>query len=265
MSETTSSTRERSKAREMDLLRAYHERGDFSARDRVVESTMALVHHVARRYANRGEQYEDLVQAGALGLVKAVDRFDPDRGVSFTSFAVPNIAGEIRRHFRDKGSSIRLPRDVQEHAAQIQKAVAALEGRLQRPPTHAELAEETGMTVEIVMETLVASQHQDVLSLDREAGEDTTGHDRHGTTEDGYERVEQLQVLREGIQILQDRERRIVHLRFYDGLTQSEIAERVGISQMHVSRLLRQALEDMRAHMDRPAADAPPLRALRSA
>lgn len=257
MDDSRRASRERGKAQEMELLRAYHSRGDFAARDQVVERTMALVHHVARRYANRGEQYEDLVQAGAIGLVKAVDRFDPERGVSFTSFAVPNIAGEIRRHFRDKSNSIRLPRDVQERAAQIQKAIQELEGTLGRPPATMEIAQATGLEISEVLETMAAAREQDVVSLDREAGEDTTGHDRHGTVEGGYERVEQLEVLREGIEVLQDRERRIVHLRFYDGLTQSEIAERVGISQMHVSRLLRQALDDMRAHMSRGDVEQP--------
>ncbi|MTD46361.1 SigB/SigF/SigG family RNA polymerase sigma factor [Conexibacter sp. W3-3-2] len=223
---------------------------------------MPLVHHVARRYQNRGEQYDDLVQAGAVGLVKAVDRFDPSRGISFTSFAVPNIAGEIRRHFRDKGNTVRLPRDIQERSAALHKAGQELEGTLQRPPTTAELAEAAGMTMAQVLDTLVAQQRQDVQSLDREIGEDASGHDRHGETETGYARVEDLEALRGGMRVLQERERRIVHLRFYDGLTQSEIAERVGISQMHVSRLLRQALKDMRRAMAEPQA---PERVLREA
>lgn len=253
MQESTAGTGRR--GREQELLRRYHEHGDFAARDEVVERTMALVHHVARRYANRGEQYEDVVQAGAVGLVKAVDRFDPDRGVSFTSFAVPNIAGEIRRHFRDKGSTMRLPRDIQERTAQIHKASGELETKLQRPPSTAEIAAAVGLEVGEVMDALVAMQRQDVLSLDRETAEDATGHDRHGCVEDGYDRVDDLQALRGGMQVLQERERRIVHLRFYDGLTQSEIAERIGISQMHVSRLLRQALEDMRREMSASEAD----------
>lgn len=262
MHETSAAPRGHGRAREQDLLRRYHEHGDFAARDAVVERTMPLVHHVARRYQNRGEQYDDLVQAGAVGLVKAVDRFDPSRGISFTSFAVPNIAGEIRRHFRDKGNTVRLPRDIQERAAALHKAGQELEGTLQRPPTTAELAQAAGMTMDQVLDTLVAQQRQDVQSLDREIGEDASGHDRHGETESGYARVEDLEALRGGMRVLQERERRIVHLRFYDGLTQSEIAERIGISQMHVSRLLRQALQDMRRAMAEPQA---PERLLREA
>lgn len=264
MQEQTAGSHRTGRAHEAELLRRYHERGDFGARDEIVECTMPLVHHVARRYANRGEQYEDVVQAGAIGLVKAVDRFDPDRGVSFTSFAVPNIAGEIRRHFRDKGSTMRLPRDVQERGARVRKAIADLEGRLQRPPTTAEIAQALELEVADVVDAMVAMQRQDLLSLDRETGEDIDGHDRHGTVDDGFDRVDDMEVLRNGMQVLQEREKRIVHLRFYGGLTQAEIAEQVGISQMHVSRLLRQALADMRRQIQ---ADRTPseVRRLRSA
>ncbi len=252
MYRTTSAPKDRGKDLELELLRCYHRRGDFAARDEMVARTMALVHHVARRYTNRGEPYEDLVQAGSVGLLKAVDRFDPDRGVSFTSFAVPNIAGEIRRYFRDKGGAVRLPRDVHERTALVHVHRVRLEAELQRPPSTSELATAAGLTVPETMDTLVAMERQDVLSLDRQAGEDATGHDRHGTVEQGYERTETVQALKNGLRALQEREQRIVHLRFFEGLTQLEIADRIGISQMHVSRLLRQALEDMRAEMEQP-------------
>ncbi|WP_372790460.1 SigB/SigF/SigG family RNA polymerase sigma factor [Paraconexibacter sp.] len=236
--------------REQELLERFHQHGDFTARAAFVERAMPLVHHVARRYADRGEAYDDLVQAGAVGLLKAVDRFDPERGVRFSTFAIPNIAGEIRRHFRDRGWAVRVPRDVQERDAQLTSAGERLVAELQRMPSVAELADATGLTLDQVLDTLAGARNYTAVSLDAPIDEDRTGMDRLCDSEDGYERVEQRIALVEGLRGLQDREQRIVALRFYEGLTQSEIADRLGISQMHVSRLLRHALDTMRRRIE---------------
>ncbi len=235
---------------EQELLERYHRDGDFAAREAFIERTMTIVHHVARRYADRGESYDDLVQVGAIGLMKAVDRFDPDRGVRFATFAIPNITGEIRRHFRDRGWSVRVPREVQERHAQLGRATDELTRRLQRVPTAKELAAETGLTTSDVLETFSAARSYTAASLDAPLDEDRTGHDLLADSEDGYERVDRRFELALGFGCLQERERRIVALRFFEGLTQTQIAERIGISQMHVSRLLSQALASMRERLE---------------
>lgn len=259
MPDPISTRRDRAIDQELELLRRYHTDGDFQARGEVIERAMPLVHHVARRYADRGEPYDDLVQAGCVGLVKAVDRFDPERGARFASFAIPNIAGEIRRHFRDRGWAVRVPRDIQEREAALTSAAEELTERLQRTPSAKELAEATGLTVAQVLEAIAAGRNYDALSLDRQVDDESSVHDRLGVDDDGFEQVERRLVLKLGMQALQERERRIVHLRFYGGLTQSEIAERVGISQMHVSRLLRRAISTMheRVETDAEAASGP--------
>jgi RNA polymerase sigma-B factor len=235
---------------EHDLLERYHRDGDFAAREAFIERTMTIVHHVARRYADRGESYDDLVQVGAIGLVKAVDRFDPDRGVKFATFAIPNIAGEIRRHFRDRGWSVRVPREVQERHARLNRVTEDLTTRLQRVPTVKELAAEIGLSTVDVLETMSAARSYTASSLDAPVDEDRTGHDLLADSEEGYDLVDRRLELVMGVGCLQERERRIVALRFFEGLTQTQIAERIGISQMHVSRLLSQALASMRERLE---------------
>lgn len=255
MSTAHTGTMPRSLTTERELLERYHREGDFDARTEFIERTMAIVHHVARRYADRGEHYDDLVQAGSVGLLKAVDRFDVDRGVQFATFAIPNIAGEIRRHFRDRGWAVRVPREVQERHALLTRITEKLGRELQRTPSVAELAEASGLTKAQVLDTLEGARNYTAASLDAPVDEERTGMDLLGDQEDGFDQVDRKLVLHLGMKGLQERERRIVALRFYEGLTQTEIAERLGISQMHVSRLLRQALATMRERLDESASE----------
>ncbi|WP_158276781.1 sigma-70 family RNA polymerase sigma factor [Paraconexibacter algicola] len=244
---------------ELELLRRYAEHGDFAARDEVIERTMSLVHFVARRYVDRGLDYDELVQVGSIGLVKAVDRFDHRRQHAFASFAIPNIAGEIRRHFRDHGQVLRAPRDVQEKADMLRTTTDRLVSRLQRQPSTDEVALAAGMTLREVLDVQAAVHRSHAAYLDEPVREDEDAQsrlDRLGTIEEGYEQVEARAVAADGLDTLRNRERRIVALRFDEGLTQTEIAERVGMSQMHVSRLLRQALDDIREVIENPALGA---------
>lgn len=238
------------------LLERYHRHGDVRAREAFIERTMPIVHHVTRRYADRGESYEDLVQVGSIGLLKAVDRFDIERGVRFSTFAIPNIAGEIRRHFRDRGWAVRVPREIQERHARLGRVTEELTSNLQRVPSVNELAAAADLTPFQVLETFSAARNYTTASLDAPLDEDRTGHDLLGETEDGYTLVDRRLELVLGMGSLQEREQRIVAMRFYEGLTQTEIAERIGISQMHVSRLLAQALETMRLRLAEAQDDA---------
>ncbi len=245
----------RTQATEDELLVRYHRDGDFGARAEFIERAMPIVHFVVRRYAQRGESDEDLVQAGSIGLLKAVDRFDVERGVQFATFAIPNIVGEIRRHFRDRGWAVRVPRGLQEHHALITRATEQLTARNRRAPSIAELAEATNLTTEQVLETLDGARNYTAVSLDAPLDEDGSTYDLLGHRDDAFEQVDNHLVVVLGLRGLRERERKIVALRFYEGLTQTEIAERMGISQMHVSRLLRTALEDMRERLELEAAD----------
>jgi RNA polymerase sigma-B factor len=232
------------------LLRRYHVEGDLQARDELIERYMSLVRSLARRYAHRGEQLDDLVQIGAIGLIKAIDRFDLDRGVELTTYATPNIIGEIKRHFRDKGWSVRVPRGLQELNVQISKLVEQLTVQLSRSPTIAELAEAAGVEEESVLEALESGRAYSSVSLSPGASSDEEGEldplESLGTLEHEYEVSEDRAVLAPGFKVLDQRERKILHLRFFSGLTQSQIAEEIGISQMHVSRLIRRSLEKIR-------------------
>ncbi|MCW3039461.1 MAG: polymerase, sigma 28 subunit, Sig subfamily [Solirubrobacterales bacterium] len=248
----------RSRMSEDELLIRFHRDGDYAARARFIEHAMPLVHHVARRYAARGENYDDLVQAGSIGLVKAVDRFDVDRGVRFATFAIPNITGEIRRHFRDHGWSVRVPRDLQERDAMLSKVRERLTRELQRTPSVPELADAADVTVEQVLESMAAARNYTAVSLDAPIDEERSELDLLGSQDAGFEQVERRLVLHTGMAGLQQRERKLLHLRFAEGLTQSEIAGQLGISQMHVSRLLRAALQHMAERIDAADADVTP-------
>ena len=216
------------------LLRRYHEEGDLAAREELIEQYMSLVRSLARRYSYRGEQFEDLVQIGAIGLIKAIDRFDLDRGVELTTYATPNIIGEIKRHFRDRGWSVRVPRGLQELNIQLSRLLEEKTVEFGRSPTIAELAEAAEVTDEEVLEALESGRaYLDPL-------------ESLGTEEHEYEVSEDRAILAPGFRVLDDRERMILHLRFFKGLTQSQIAQQVGISQMHVSRLIRRSLEKIR-------------------
>lgn len=231
------------------LLRKYHEEGDLQAREKLIEQYMSLVRSLARRYSYRGEQLDDLVQIGAIGLIKAIDRFDLDRGVELTTYATPNIIGEIKRHFRDKGWSVRVPRGLQELNVQLSRLVESQTVELGRSPTIPELAKAAGVEEEAVLEALESGRAYSSLSLSTGSGggeDDLDPMDSIGTEEHQFEVSEDRAVLAPGFAVLDERERRILQLRFFDGLTQSQIAQQVGISQMHVSRLIRRSLEKIR-------------------
>jgi RNA polymerase sigma-B factor len=229
---------------------------------------MSLVRSLARRYSYRGEQLDDLVQIGAIGLIKAIDRFDLNRGVELTTYATPNIIGEIKRHFRDRGWSVRVPRGLQELNVQLSKLIEQLTVQLSRSPTIPELAKAAGVEEEEVLEALESGRAYSSLSLSQgtgqEDGEELDPLESLGTEEHQYEVSEDRAVLAPGFRALDERERRILHLRFFEGLTQSQIAQQVGISQMHVSRLIRRALEKIRDEIAAEETEQqPPRRAAR--
>jgi RNA polymerase sigma-B factor len=233
------------------LLIAYHRGGDDAAREQVLVELMPLVRALASRYAGRGEPLEDLVQVGAVGLIKAVDRFDVDRGVEFSSYAVPTIVGEIRRHFRDRAWGMHVPRRLKELSVRLSRVLDELTTELGRSPTVAELAKAADVEEEDVIDALDSAQAYSTRSL--EAPFDDEGEslgDRLGVEETGYEEVEDGALVSAGLDVLDERERRIVELRFFEEMTQSQIAAELGISQMHVSRLLRRALESMRGRIE---------------
>jgi RNA polymerase sigma-B factor len=239
-------------ADDRQLLRRWQDNGDEAAREELVERTLPLARTLARRYANKGEALDDLEQVAALGLVKAIDRFDLDRDVRFTTFAVPTIAGEIKRHFRDRGWMLRVPRDVQELSARVSIARERLTHDLGRSPTVGELADAARATLEQTLEALGAADAYRALSLDEPLGDGLDALDSIDGDDAGFERVEQRHMLRSGLTHLPAREREILHLRFYEGLTQREIADRVGVSQMHVSRLIRRSIESLRERLTGP-------------
>ena len=236
--------------RDRELVRRYQD--DVTVRPDVVEAFMFLPNMFARRYHRGEEPLDDLRQVAVLGLLKALRGFDPDHGASFTAYAVPTITGELRRHFRDKGWSVRVPRSLQELALSVMKADERLSGLHGRRPTAAQVAEELGRSVEDVLEAREAATAIHASSLDRPAREDEgddgdTVGDAIGDHDPGFARVESGITLERLASSLPERQREILTLRFAADMTQQEIADRVGISQMHVSRLLRQALERMAA------------------
>jgi len=243
------------------LHRRYAETDDPRERDRIRERLVAgyesLVHFLARRFQNRGEPLEDIVQVGFLGLIKAIDRFDPDLGNEFTTFATPTILGEIRRYFRDKGWAIRFPRRLQELHQQVLRTNEALKNELGRQPTVPEVAERLGVQPDDVLEAMEMSSALTPLSIDATVGSGEDGGRQLGESVGGedpnLDRVEMRQVLERAMQHLNERERRIMIMRFFEEMSQSEVAKRLGISQMHVSRLQRAALEQLREYLPRDA------------
>jgi RNA polymerase sigma-B factor len=222
-------------------------------RDELVGLHLPLVEHLARRFRNRGEPYDDLVQVGTIGLIKAVDRFDTDRGVEFSTYATPTIVGEIKRHFRDKGWAVRVPRRLQDLRLQLTTATQELSQSQGRSPTVAELAHHLGISEEEVLEGLESANAYATISLDAggEGGEDdgVAMLDTIGSDDEALEGVEYRESLKPLLASLEPRERRILLLRFFRNMTQSEIAEEVGISQMHVSRLLARTLTQLRERL----------------
>ena len=223
-------------------------RRSSAERDAMVERHLGLARHLALRYSDSGEPLDDLFQVASLGLVNAVDRFDPSRGIAFTTFAVPTILGELKRHFRDRGWAIHVPRDLKEAALRVRRAIAEHHG--DRPPTPAELASATGLSLEGVLEALEVAGVQRALSLDAPASseEDSTATlaDLLGGDDADLARANDRTLLESLMRIVTPREREILRLRFVEDLTQSQIGERIGVSQMQVSRILRSALTRMR-------------------
>jgi RNA polymerase sigma-B factor len=255
-------------ADDAELLRRYHEDGDVRARQALIERHIGFVRRLAQRYAHRGENIEDLTQVGCVGLIKAIDRFDGHYKVTLATYAAPNVLGEIKRHFRDKGWAVRVPRDVQELNVKLGRVVDELTGKLGRSPSVEELAQATQSTTEQVVEALDSSRAYNTVSLSAPSpddGEEDAGDplEQLGDEDQGFELAEERQLLREGFKELGDRERSILHMRFFLGMTQSEIAERVGISQMHVSRLIRQSIDEVREQLESEPEPAPESRVCR--
>ncbi|TQM38342.1 SigB/SigF/SigG family RNA polymerase sigma factor [Pseudonocardia cypriaca] len=222
-------------------------------RDDLVRGFLPVAQHIARRFSNRGEPLDDLVQVATVGLINAIDRYSPDRGTDFFSFAVPTISGEVRRHFRDLGWSMRVPRRLKDLHVSINGAVSELSQSLGRAPKPTEIAERLGVPVSEVLEGLEASEAYRSSSLDEmlssEQGSATVG-ELVGAADAELDRVDFRQALRPVLAELAERERTIVLLRFFGNMTQTQIADRVGISQMHVSRLLAQTLDRLRSRLD---------------
>jgi RNA polymerase sigma-B factor len=231
------------------LLTRYKRNGDDAARDELVERFLPLARQLARRYARPNEPIDDLFQVASMGLLKAIDRFDPARGNAFSTFAVPTIVGELKRYFRDTGWAVHVPRPIQERIGQVNRAVNDLSRDLGRSPTPAELSARLGHSVEEILEALDAAKAFDAVSLDMPRGSDDDGSayaDTVGAHDERFEMVEYNAVIAPTMAALPDRDRLILRLRFERDLTQSEIAERLGISQMHVSRIIRRSLDRLR-------------------
>jgi RNA polymerase sigma-B factor len=225
----------------------YRRNRDPATREELANRYLPLARHLARRYRSRGADLDDLNQVAAVALLKAIERFDPDRGLAFSTFAVPTILGELKRYFRDLGWTVRVPRDVQELKLRLDQMTETLTSELGRSPTPAELADRTSATVEQVLEALAARTAHHPDSLDRpmtEDGDDAIDYVQ-ASVDPGYDRVEDAAYVDGLLSTLSERERHILRLRFEEELTQAEIGERLGLSQMHISRLIRQSISTL--------------------
>lgn len=255
MAERTQSTKtawDKEKTRE--LFRRYKEEGDMDAREKLVMSHLNLVRFLANKFKNRGEPLDDLVQVGYLGLLKAIDRFDPSRGLEFTTYATPTILGEIKRHFRDKGWSVRVPRRLQELSAKVNQATDTLTTQLQRSPTIEEVADHLDASVDEVLEAMESSSAYSSVPLEgtgSSEGEDAPSIiDRYASEDNELSFTDDRLVIEEALQSFSPREREVIELRFLKGMTQIEIAQQLGISQVQVSRLLRRTLKKIQDKID---------------
>jgi RNA polymerase sigma-B factor len=242
------------------LLRAYHDTGDAAARERLVELHLPLVRTLARRYAHCGERLEDLVQVGSIGLIEAIDRFDPERGTDLARFAIPTITGEIKNHLRDRGAAVRVPRRLAELTLRLRTRRARLTAHLRRPPTLAELALEAGVREDEVAEAMQSERTRIPVSL---SGGNNGYRELHDAivVEGTFDTSDDRLLLAAGFRALAERERRILHLRFFAGLSQAEIAREVGLSQIQVSRLIDASLQRLRSALtvrDQPASTEQP-------
>jgi RNA polymerase sigma-B factor len=247
-------------ASERDLWRRYLANRDPATREELVRRYLPFARSLASRYRGGSESFDDLMQVASLGLVNAIDRFDPSRGTPFPAFASPTILGELKRHFRDRVWTVRVPRGLHDRMAEVEKAMSKLTVELQRSPSVAELAERLEMDPTDVLEVLEANRNRRPLSLDRPAGgdesEESPAGEWIGEEDQGFGLVDDRVTLESALPALDERERLILHLRFVEDMTQSQIAEQIGHSQMHVSRILRRTLERIRAEVDERDKDA---------
>jgi RNA polymerase sigma-B factor len=234
---------------ERELFERYLAQGDVDARQQLIERFLPLARKLVRNFERPGESTDDLMQVASLGLVKAVDRFELDRGTAFSSFAVPTIVGELKRYLRDSGWDVHVPRAMQERALRVNQVLGELARSLGRSPNPSEVAQATGLSHEDVLEAMEAGMAYDSLSLESPSSDEPDAvpySERIAVEESGYELAEYTATLAPRLQALPARDRPVLRLRFEEDLTQSEIAERIGVSQMHVSRLIRAALERLR-------------------
>ena len=242
------------KERTRELFRLYKEEGDEEAREQLIVSHLNLVRFLASKFKNRGEPVEDLMQVGTIGLIKAIDRFDPARGLEFTTFATPTIMGEIKRHFRDKGWSVRVPRRLQELSAKVNQTTDDLTRELQRPPSVAEVAERLGASVDEVLEAMESSSAYSSVPLEgagQNADDDAPSViDHYATEDDDLAASDDRIVIEDAMSEFTPREQEIVNMRFQQGMTQVEIAQKLGISQVQVSRMLRKVLKQVQEKLD---------------
>jgi RNA polymerase sigma-B factor len=244
-----------------ELLRCFAAHPDPALREELVRRYLPLARHIARRFSHSTEPLDDLVQVASLGLLKALSRFDPERGVAFSSYALPTMSGELRRHFRDHGWNVRPPRDLQEHALLVDRTSTALYGDLGRPPTIDEIAERVGLSVEAVLEAreAIGARHATSMAAGSEDPESSGSvADWLGRQEDGYGAAEDRATIEQLAHVLTPREREILRLRFQEDMTQGQIGAAVGLSQMQISRLLRDIMSKLRAEARGAPALTPP-------
>ncbi len=242
------------KDRTRELFRQYKATGDPEVRDQLIVSHLNLVRFLASKFKNRGEPLDDLIQVGTIGLIKAIDRFDPSRGLEFTTYATPTILGEIKRHFRDKGWSVRVPRRLQELSAKVNQANDELTNELSRSPSVEEIARRVGASVDDVLEAMESSSAYSSVPLEGGGSSDDDDApsviDHYATEDENLAASDDRIVLEDAIRDFSPREKDVIRMRFFEGMTQVEIAERLGISQVQVSRLLRRTLRRVQDKID---------------
>lgn len=246
----------RDKQKTKELFKRYKETGDEQAREQLVLAHLNLARFLASKFKNRGESLDDLVQVATIGLIKAIDRFDISRGLEFTTFATPTIMGEIKRHFRDKGWSVRIPRRLQELSAKVTQVSDKLTEKLQRSPSVDEIAQALGVSVDEVLEAMESAHAYSSVSLDVPQGDDDDGTqsstviDKYALVDEDLESSDDRIVLEQAIKDFSEREQQIIRMRFLEGFTQVEIAQKLQISQVQVSRLLRKTLQKFQEKLD---------------
>jgi RNA polymerase sigma-B factor len=251
-------------AKERKLLEHYRKTGDPATRDEIIAATLPLAHRVARRFAYGREPFEDLLQVASLALVKAVDRFDPERGLAFSSYAVPTMVGEIKRYFRDSSWALHLPRGIKERALELAEVERRLSDRSGRSPTAQELADAAGLSLEETLEARAASAAAATRPLDAPAvrgadGERSSYAEVLGSEDDSFERVEDRATIAAAVRELPERDRKLLQLRYIEEKTQQQIAGEMGVSQMQISRLLRRTLDRVREDVTVGLAKAEPV------